>query len=805
MKAGPLENSPEPVASLERRLEDQERWVRILDGQVRILDRERQKLSAIVGHADAGFLVLDPALRVVWANAYLDRFLGEAASARVMGAACHGVLCRESAPCASCPAARTFRMQKVAHHEVTLDLDGTPRTIYATAMPILSPAGRVEQTMVMVQDVSDLEVLRRSEQHLRESESRLRLLVEQMPALMWSTDLNLRFTSSVGSALAHLGLTPNEVVGRTLYEFFRTADRTFKPIAAHLRAVAGASVSYEMEWEGRAFETYVEPLLSEDRTIIGSVGLALDVTERKHAEEAQRQSEARKHSILGTSLDAIVIMDHEGKITEFNPAAEAMFGWARSEAMGRSLAETVIPSRFRAQHREGLAHYLASGEGRVIGRRIESQAIRKDGSEFPVEIAITRIPLGGPASFTGTIRDLTERKQAERALREREEQLRHSQKMEAIGTLAGGVAHDFNNILTAILGYTAILRRGAEPGGEIARAATIMDTAARRGAALTQQLLGFARKGKNQNVAVDLGATIEEVIVLLRSTLDKNIVIVHTSALPTAFVFGDPGQIQQVILNLAVNARDAMPDGGEMTLATDAVVVTDGDRPGQPAVPPGEYVRLSITDTGCGMADEVRARIFEPFFTTKALGKGTGMGLAMVYGIVQNHGGSIAVRSEPERGSTFEVWLPRAAQATEGEAVRVRGRAVRGSGRILVVDDEDMVRDVAADLLRDLGYDVVTACDGAEAVRHYERHFEEIDVVLLDLAMPKMDGRECFRALKAIDPGTKAILCTGYGFNIAAQNLLDEGMLAVVPKPYEIEQLSDAVSRALRAPRGERS
>src|SRR5262249_37502227 len=228
-------------------------------------------------------------------------------------------------------------------------------------------------------------------------------------------------------------------------------------------AVGGESVSYEMSWKGRRFDTHVEPLLGPRREIIGSVGLALDVTERRAAEDAGRQSEARTRAILETALDAIVIMDHERRVLELNPAAETTFGYARSEMLGRSLGEIIVPGPPGAARQEELGEFLATGRGDVVGRRIESVARRKDGSSLPVELAITRIPLDGPPSFAGHIRDLTERKQAEIELRERDEQLRQAQRMEAIGTLAGGVAHDFNNILAAILGYSGLIKRVAPP------------------------------------------------------------------------------------------------------------------------------------------------------------------------------------------------------------------------------------------------------------------------------------------------------------------------------------------------------
>ncbi len=799
MEARPLETSSEALDSLKRRLAEYERLVRLLDAQVHVLERERQKLSAVVGHGDVGFLVMDASLQIVWANEFFSEHLkARTDPSSFAGAMCHRALCRGSAVCDACPVAEAAASGCTAHRELSLEIDGAPRIVYASAIPIRSPKGSIDQLMVMIQDISDLEVLRESERMLRESESRLRLLVEQMPAVMWSTDLDLRFTSSVGSALVHLGLRPNEVVGRTLYEFFQTRDRAFQPVAAHLRAVAGESISYEQTWNGRTFEAFVGPLFGLSREIIGSVGLALDVTERKSAEEARKQSEARRHAILETALDSIVLMDHEGRIVEFNPSAERTFGYVRSEVLGRSLADVLIPERLRPAHREGLERFIQSGDGPVLGRRIESVAMRKDGSELPVELAITRIPSDGPPSFTGHIRDLTDRKLAEKELREREEQLRQSQRMEAIGTLAGGVAHDFNNILTAILGYTALLKRTAPQNDGVAKAADVMERAAKRGAVLTQQLLGFARKGKNESAPVDLTALVEEVIGLLQRTIEKDIVIRRTSRPASVVVIGDPGQLQQVVLNLAVNARDAMPGGGELTLDTSIIVLTEEESRRVPGTAPGSYARLAVSDTGCGIPEEIRGRIFEPFFTTKELGKGTGMGLAMVYGIIQNHAGAIAVRSEVGRGTTVEILLPHAAEVEASEAPKSMARTVSGKGRVLVVDDEDGVREVAADLLTILGYDVLTAADGASAVEGFRKQHENIDVVLLDLAMPGMGGRECFRALKEIDHEVKAVLCTGYGFNVVAQQLLDEGMLGFIAKPYAIEQLSDAISQALR-------
>jgi PAS domain S-box-containing protein len=395
------------------------------------------------------------------------------------------------------------------------------------------------------------------------------------------------------------------------------------------------------------------------------------------------------------------------------------------------------------------------------------------------------------------------RKRAESDKASLEEQLLQSQKMEAVGTLAGGIAHDFNNLLTGILGYADLLRAGNLTPAQTQKAASVIDRAARRAAELTQQLLGFARKGKYQNIPVDLHATVAEVTSLLGRTLAKNIVIDSALRARDPFVLGDPVQIQQVILNLSVNARDAMEGGGTLTFMTDRVRLCT-----RPASDPdddaSDFIKLVVADTGCGIPLEVQPRIFEPFFTTKEQGKGTGMGLSMVYGIVKNHGGSICVSSDGHSGTRFEIlWpavdRPRLVEETGEETVRLRvGKTV------LLVDDEEVVRNVATAMLETMGYRVLLARDGQEAVDLFRTCHAEVDVVILDMAMPRLGGRECFLELRKIRPDVRAILSTGYALDEVTQRALDEGMAGFAQKPYVMDQLAAALAKATEGARAER-
>ncbi|MBI3450627.1 MAG: PAS domain S-box protein [Acidobacteria bacterium] len=674
----------ETISALRDKVEDYERWLRSLDAQIRVLERERQKLSAVLNHSDAAFIVVNSRLQVTWANHVFATLFGAGAhQAAVAGRTCHELVCRRDAACAMCPALQPFNTGCVAHHEIQTEINGEARHIYATAMPILSPEGRIDETIVMLQDISDLAILRRSEEALRTSEERFRSIFENAGAGMatispdgWFLQVNRGLCDFLGYEPHELWklkvehVTHREDLAEARRAFDDTKNAGVRELALETRYVRkdGAVV-----W-GRATATWV---YGPDAQAIYAVAMVEDVTQRKTAEEALRRSEE--------------------------------------------------------------------------------------------------------------------------ALRHSEEQLRQAQKMDAIGTLAGGIAHDFNNILTGVIGYAELLKLDAQPGTKVHNAADVIHKAARRGADLTQQLLGFARKGKQRDVTIDVRATIREVVDLLGRTIDKKIVITQKHHGAESCVVGDPSQIQQIILNLAVNARDAMPDGGELTFTTAPVHVTEREARVRAGGAQGAFLSISVGDTGSGIEADLRQRIFEPFFTTKERGKGTGMGLAMVYGIVKNHGGSIHVESEVGRGTCFSIYLPLASprhavpEAAPGEAP-----PVRGSGLVLVVDDEEPVRSVATAYLKHLGYEVLTAANGEEAVDVFQERGGAIDLVLMDLVMPKMGGPECFRILKGMDSSVRVVLSTGYGFSVAAQQMIDEGMVGLVQKPYEMRKLSEIVARALK-------
>jgi len=529
------------------------------------------------------------------------------------------------------------------------------------------------------------------------------------------------------------------------------------------------------------------------------VGSLVDVSERKRAEAVLRESEARHRAVLESAMDAFVGMDHEGRVTEFNPAAERMFGRARADVLGRDLASVIIPRSFRDAHRRALARHLATGETSILGGRVEVAALRADGGEFPVELTVTRARTEDPPMFNAYIRDLTDQKRAESARASLELQLQQAQKMEAVGRLAGGVAHDFNNLLTVITGRAHMLLSRLKPGEPLHRDVELIQKTSQRAVALTSQLLAFSRKQVVQPRVLELGPLVGEMAPLLQRMIGEDLELSVEPVEGSGRVRIDPGQMQQVLMNLTVNARDAMPGGGRVTVSIRDVDVSETTALSRANLPPGPYVVLAVSDTGTGMSAETAAHIFEPFFTTKEQGRGTGLGLSTVYGIVEQSHGHIEVQSEVGRGSTFTIYLPRVEEPVAGRPAET-GRRLRTTARtVLVVDDEPEVLELATEILRRVGYSVLEAPDGAAALEVARRHEGEIHLLVTDMVMPGMSGRDLAEQLGALRAGLRVLYISGYVQDAAARVALASERSAFVAKPFTPELLIDRV-RELLAP-----
>jgi signal transduction histidine kinase/ActR/RegA family two-component response regulator len=449
--------------------------------------------------------------------------------------------------------------------------------------------------------------------------------------------------------------------------------------------------------------------------------------------------------------------------------------------------------------------YAAFQDGVV--HRVDGEVFwRKDGSSFPVECVSTPIREG--RELTGavvTFKDVTERKQAEEARTGLEKQLRQSQKMEAVGRLTGGIAHDFNNLLTIIKGRIEFLLQGSGPEGPLRRHSEIIRKAADRAAALTQQLLAFSRKQVLQPKVLDPNAVVTGLVPLLQRLVREDIELVTVLGAGLGRVKADPGQLEQVIVNLVANARDAMPKGGQITIETANVEADDAVGPRDPAGRPRRSVMLVVRDTGVGMRSEIQADIFEPFFTTKEVGKGTGLGLATVYGIVTQHEGVIRVESAPGRGATFRIYLPRIEAAIDTvepiEPPAVRSIRRGGSETVLLVEDEEEVRALAAEVLQGQGYTLLEAAHPHEALRLAERWTARIHLLLTDVVMPRMSGRQLADRLAGVRPAMKILYMSGYTDDIIARDgLLDPGT-PLLAKPFTPDVLAEKVRAVLDAPR----
>lgn len=530
-----------------------------------------------------------------------------------------------------------------------------------------------------------------------------------------------------------------------------------------------------------------------------------DITAQQNAEEALRKSEDRLRATFEAALDAIVSMDEQGNIIEFNPAAEACFLYRREQAIGKKLAELIIPQRFRQSHIKGMQKFMQSGKGSVIGKRIEVTAMRSDGSEFPAELAIDVNQGSEGKIFIGYMRDITERINAEESRNKLEAQLRQAQKMEAIGHLTGGIAHDFNNILTSIMGYIVLAeeRLANIPDEKMQKYLSRASRSGQKARNLIQQMLTFSRGQRGEPRALSIGPLIKESIKLLEASLPSSVEIEYEMAANVSQVMLDPVHLEQILMNLCINARDAVKGNGNInvTLKQQACVECMCDSCKQSFS--GDYVELVVQDDGIGINAETLERMFEPFYTTKEVGKGSGMGLSTVHGIVHEYGGHIHVDSEEKKGTRIHVLLKSLQQsATEElnleEQNNKDGKQDLLHGRVLVVDDEESVSEFMMDLLETWGLDVAVANNGPEALKLFSSN-SDFDLVITDFTMPKMTGIELAGEIRRHSQDIPIILYTGYSQDLQEKHLESVGISAFLPKPLEVdvayEQIKQLISK----------
>ncbi len=495
----------------------------------------------------------------------------------------------------------------------------------------------------------------------------------------------------------------------------------------------------------------------------------------------QRLTESRKRisDLFYRVEHAIFTLDSKGRIIESNRKFD--------ELCGR-------PAEFCSLFvkREGKDRLSDAVSGRFTN--VEESIIGADGTELSIVISLYPEfdESGNAVGFDGYFVDISEKKKLEEAIIQ-------AQKLESIGLLAGGIAHDFNNILTGILGYASLSQAIVSRDSKIFGYMDIITKSAQRATNLTHQLLGFARKGKYKVEKLSVNDIVRELVVFLRETFDRSIAIVLEAEGDLPPVEGDGNQLYQALMNLCINARDAMPDGGRLYIKTETYALEDERTATLFQVPRGDYVRISITDVGTGMTEEVKKRIFEPFYTTKGVGKGTGLGLSMVYGIVKNHGGYINVYSEMGLGTTMRVYLPKTSGVIEERRREeiMDGRNKRGT--ILFIDDEDMVRELGKEILEAYNYRVLVAVHGSEGVRVFHEHRESIDLVILDMIMPEKGGRQVFKEIRAMKPGVRILLCSGYGQEQYFDELFDAGAAGFLQKPFQHVDLVGKVEEAMKS------
>ncbi|MBE9541343.1 MAG: PAS domain S-box protein, partial [Proteobacteria bacterium] len=631
-------------------------------------------------------------------------------------------------------------------------------------------------------DISERKLV---EQELRKSEERYRMIFEQSPLGIIHFDQKAVIVDCNKKFVEIMGSSREKLIGFNMLKSLR--DK--KMLSAVEAALSEGTGYYEGDYLSvtggklTPMRAICNRITSEDGSFLGGVSLYEDITERKRAEEELRDSEERLKTILDSIQAGIVCINAETHtIVDANPTAIKMIGAPKEQIIGHVCHKYICPAEKGKCPITDLRQEIDNSE-RIL--------LTANGNEVPILKTVTPILLSGQAHLLDSFIDITEKKKLEA-------QLQQAQKMEAVGTLAGGIAHDFNNMLQAIFGYTQILLMGKEPSNPDYEKLEAIIKSAQRASDLTKRLLIFSRKVESKLRPMDLNNEIEQVSQMLERTIPKMINIELHLSEDIKIINADPAQIEQIMMNLGVNARDAMPNGGRLIFETENVILDEEYCKTHLGSKPGQYVKLSISDTGHGMDKETLRHIFEPFYTTKDTGKGTGLGLAMVYGIVKSHGGYIMCYSEPDEGTIFKIYFP----IIEKEAERVESKEEKvpikgGNETILLVDDEEAIRELCKDILARFGYTVLIASDGETALEIYREKKEEINLVILDIIMPGMGGRKCLEELLKMNPKSRIIIASGYSINGPAKEVLEAGAKGFISKPYDMRGMLQTVRKIL--------
>jgi len=637
---------------------------------------------------------------------------------------------------------------------------------------------------------------KRAEDALRESKENLDKAQKLAHIGNWSRDLILNRAQWSDEMYRILGLTPGDPAQPSLETFLARVhpeDREY--VTSLFQEVAERRKSFDFEFrtvpiEGseRIIRNRGEVECDETGVAVRLFGFGQDITERKRAEEALRESEEKYRTVLESNPDPVIVYDMEGRVIYLNPAFTRVFGWSLEEQIGKKI-DNFVPEENWPETRMMIKKVTVSGES-FSG--LETRRYTKEGNILDISISgsFYRDQEGNVAASVINLRDITAQKRVE-------EQLQQSQKMEAIGTLASGIAHDFNNILSTIVGYTDLARIRLQQGTDATINLKEVLKASNRARELVRQILAVSRHGEQERKPICLSLAVKEGLKLLRASLPTTIEIRQNIEASTETVEADPTQIYQVLMNLCTNAHHAMSEtGGVMEVSLTSVNLDTKDLIGFPDLKPGSYLKLTVSDTGHGMDQDILERIFDPYFTTKEKGVGTGLGLSVANGIVKSHGGAIRVYSKPGKGSTFHIFLPEIKSEVESEAETTEVLP-GGDERILFVDDEETLIEIGEEMLAELGYEVETRISSVEALETFRADPDKFDLVITDLTMPHMTGEKLTREIMKIRPDTPVILCTGFLGLITEEKAMEIGIKEFIIKPLVTIELAKAVRRVL--------